>query len=1099
MKKLFLLLTLLCFVINVSAQERKSGCGSDELHLKNIKENATYKDKFDKSNTLWQKYALKKQKESTSANKSIVVGNSSVLNVVFHDMNGATATTTPNYINAINDLNTIFTTSQINFCLATRKLNGDNYSGTSINHITIITALDKSSTAQITTIVDNSLSQDLDQFPTENYINIYVVDDITGGVAGFAYLPSSHGTHNDGIFIERRWLLASSADDIKILAHEMGHYLGLFHVFGICDPFTTTDPIATACSCDNGNPFFNGDMVQDTPPSRLQITGYNCAPASFPNTCATDNMPGDVADDKSNYMDYGFEACKNHFTSGQAMRMQFMIDPISGVRKSLLGASTCVDCTAMNNCDFSIVPATALSGIRNEIVQTATGTPNIVFDSQATCSITRINYTWSLSLLGSPNTVVATNSGTSFTLASTLVPGNYQLTMVGGINANCTEVTTYNFVIIPIASPTCNFELPTNNTSWEVNGWERISFAGGWVRNDTTPFNYVSGSSGPQTIVDSGFNPNGFDIIPLTSGQQIPGDVNFTGITLPTAATNVTRIMRVGEVIANGANIANGTAYYAKVTLPINANNCRYRIWYLGASEGTSTAYPPFNIATPSGTNDAAFGFLNRYNYNSNAGPTLSVHNSGIGMDDNGLMIPPYTTNDYYTNFANYLGNDMHYRSFGDYGTYSNTALNRTTQWVSKIVDYSEFVGLNPDSDITLTFFSHSNVTSGVSLQNAYGYYAIECLGGGTPGAEVILNIPDISIPCSSPNPNQAEFSIPLPTYMSNDINPYYSDIANFLDVQVLLENQSNPGVFDTNVSFAVQGSNTNNTKVFLYNIPINLAPCLNYRIIYRTLHATLQDDFRVCIGFTNNPPPPCTNGGAVDTDFHPGIVNGDIFLCADDPLPELHLTPTCIDLPHTFQWFWYGVIPIQGATDESLILVDDPALPNNPITASNNFETNQNGTVYVRKTIFNDPYCGNPLSILSEEFHIYQVDQTLNLYDISVVEQDICLGQNYNLSINNLHISGGNNYPAHFGLNNLVNTLTFQMFDPASNVAIGNTQTITYTGQIPFTQLLASLNFVYDNIDTDPISGLTSFHFTPSLAQNTFPISLRTSFCNYF
>src|SRR5690606_30181322 len=106
------------------------------------------------------------------------------------------------------------------------------------------------------------------------------------------------------------------------------------------------------CSCDNDNCLFNGDMICDTQPNKLHTIGYTCLPSTFPNTC-TDIIPtitdgthptSEVSDPKQNYMDYGNWNCQYLFTNGQIERMNFMVDPDFGPRKSLLGQSECVDC-----------------------------------------------------------------------------------------------------------------------------------------------------------------------------------------------------------------------------------------------------------------------------------------------------------------------------------------------------------------------------------------------------------------------------------------------------------------------------------------------------------------------------------------------------------------------------------------------------------------------------------------------------------------------------------------------------------------------------------------------------------------------------------
>jgi hypothetical protein len=64
-----------CFVAGLlfaTAQERKDlpkgACGTDALHLKLLKENVGYEEKFDKNNALWQDWAPKHAPRSSKNN-----------------------------------------------------------------------------------------------------------------------------------------------------------------------------------------------------------------------------------------------------------------------------------------------------------------------------------------------------------------------------------------------------------------------------------------------------------------------------------------------------------------------------------------------------------------------------------------------------------------------------------------------------------------------------------------------------------------------------------------------------------------------------------------------------------------------------------------------------------------------------------------------------------------------------------------------------------------------------------------------------------------------------------------------------------------------
>ena len=86
----------------------------------------------------------------------------------------------------------------------------------------------------------------------------------------------------------------------KTLVHEMGHYLGLLHIFekqGYCDA--------------------DGDFVADTPSSQTAANqAQECSLVT--DSCTGDNLP----DDRANYMNYARDECMEHFSAGQIERME---------------------------------------------------------------------------------------------------------------------------------------------------------------------------------------------------------------------------------------------------------------------------------------------------------------------------------------------------------------------------------------------------------------------------------------------------------------------------------------------------------------------------------------------------------------------------------------------------------------------------------------------------------------------------------------------------------------------------------------------------------------------------------------------------------
>jgi hypothetical protein len=147
-----------------------------------------------------------------------------------------------------------------------------------------------------------------------NYVyNIWVVNKIAGGWAGFAMFPLNFNFLADGTVMDYRYMTRSSAT----LAHELGHGMMLFHTFegenNGCPP--------------NQNCNIQGDWVCDTPPHRK-------------NECSTTTCSGsgDPALSFRNIMSY----CGNNrgiFSEGQKTRSRTAIKTTS--RKALLNSSAC--------------------------------------------------------------------------------------------------------------------------------------------------------------------------------------------------------------------------------------------------------------------------------------------------------------------------------------------------------------------------------------------------------------------------------------------------------------------------------------------------------------------------------------------------------------------------------------------------------------------------------------------------------------------------------------------------------------------------------------------------------------------------------------
>ena len=180
--------------------------------------------------------------------------------------------------------------------------------------------------------VKQSSLEGVDSWDTDNYLNIWVCDLVGGNplfqLFGFAYPPATApnwpagsaatSPELEGVVIHYEVFgdgnpLATGAlsvsDKGRTAVHEIGHYLGLRHIWGDANVFLGED----GCTVDDG--------IDDTPnaaDNAAQVCNFN------KNTCT--DTPTDVPDMIENYMDYAQDQCMNLFTQGQVDIMRSMLE-----------------------------------------------------------------------------------------------------------------------------------------------------------------------------------------------------------------------------------------------------------------------------------------------------------------------------------------------------------------------------------------------------------------------------------------------------------------------------------------------------------------------------------------------------------------------------------------------------------------------------------------------------------------------------------------------------------------------------------------------------------------------------------------------------
>lgn len=319
MKTVLLLLAL--FAIKNSFTQT-GNCGTDQIRNQLINLFPGYSEKENQNNE--RLYHFLSSDSANQHEKTVYT-----IPIVFHIMhqNGPENISDATVIQAVDELNQRFQNSgqffdatghqvDIQFCLASVDPWGNPTTGITHDYSSILT-LNYYDYVQDWT------------FKTQNrwnpllYLNVWTVGNIAVdpfqnplGVGGYGTFPGGP-IEIDGI-VGRYNLFISS-----LLAHEVGHYLSLYHTFH---------------TCTNFNCLLDGDRVCDTPPDNSNdnssCQGNSCN-TEMNDTSGFNPFTMDV-EDLPNYMDY--TSCPLSFSQGQGDRM---LAALTQLRPTLLQSNGC--------------------------------------------------------------------------------------------------------------------------------------------------------------------------------------------------------------------------------------------------------------------------------------------------------------------------------------------------------------------------------------------------------------------------------------------------------------------------------------------------------------------------------------------------------------------------------------------------------------------------------------------------------------------------------------------------------------------------------------------------------------------------------------
>lgn len=175
--------------------------------------------------------------------------------------------------------------------------------------------------------------KELIHWPRDRYLNIYVVRN-AAGLAGHALMPSQADSipEKDGIVIQGSYVgNIGTSNNVRsmVLSHEVGHYLGLYHIWGGNNvPEFYYLPVGQQANCAVG------DEVEDTPAT---IGWSSCNLSATSCDGAVDNV--------QNFMDYAY--CGRMFTEGQKARVHAALNSPVAQRNNLWTAQN-LEATGLN-------------------------------------------------------------------------------------------------------------------------------------------------------------------------------------------------------------------------------------------------------------------------------------------------------------------------------------------------------------------------------------------------------------------------------------------------------------------------------------------------------------------------------------------------------------------------------------------------------------------------------------------------------------------------------------------------------------------------------------------------------------------------------
>ena len=430
-------------------------------------------------------------------------------------------------------------------------------------------------------------------FPPNMYLNIFCVDNISDQTAAAILPPTLIGVGTfpwmtlpvDGIIMRKDAIGNNTFNNFpmfqplgsgNILAHEAGHYLGLFHTFEQIVGQNLTNLGNTNYTCPNttspGYGNMTGDLILDTPSSTYTLNVLS----NTINTCIDNYVPyssyggtnADEFDQLENFMTWTDNSFLSIFTDEQRQRMWGCLNSVwtnTNVNGQRLNLTTPGNLIATGvNTSPSCGPGVLTSAFIYSILPSSLtcSTVPVQFSVPILPNYLSANsYTWNFGD-GSPNSYIPMPIHTF-----TFPPNSFTVTLTtsDGISTSSTAIViniNHDYPKIVGQSgngfPVCRGSEQTIYIQFPANSYSAIITNG--VTSNTVFCNFPHTSTTPTGVYKYPFtftaNANvSYSILPIFCGALSTGVANFT---VTDCCTNL---------VSNGDFESGNTGYYSNYNL----------------------------------------------------------------------------------------------------------------------------------------------------------------------------------------------------------------------------------------------------------------------------------------------------------------------------------------------------------------------------------------------------------------------------------------------------------------------------------------------------------------------------------------------------